>query len=155
MAVADERRTDARIRSDVLMELERDARVSPNEMRVAVTNGVVTLTSGDDLDDTERSAAEEAARRAQDVTAVHMVSSARVPALRKAPTRTYAPVNAPSNGSGSFRLKKLEVTISNGWMTLRGEVGWHCPREAAHDMAPSDLAKTIEDVRVRAKRGNR
>ena len=44
MAVATELRTDAQIQSDVLAELKWEPRVQPNEIGVAVKDGVVTLT---------------------------------------------------------------------------------------------------------------
>ena len=44
MAIATETRTDAQIQADVLAELKWDARVLPNEIGVAVKDGVVTLT---------------------------------------------------------------------------------------------------------------
>ena len=44
MAVGTETRTDAQIQTDVLSELKYDARVLPNEIGVAVKDGVVTLT---------------------------------------------------------------------------------------------------------------
>ena len=44
MAIGTETRTDAQIQTDVLSELKYDARVLPNEIGVAVKDGVVTLT---------------------------------------------------------------------------------------------------------------
>ena len=44
MAVTTETKTDAQLQSDVLAELKWDARVLPNEIGVAVKDGVVTLT---------------------------------------------------------------------------------------------------------------
>src|SRR2546426_10156518 len=62
-------RTDVDIQTDVLEELKWDARVRPNEIGVAVKDGVVTLTSWVDSY-TKRSAAEEAAHRVRGVKAV-------------------------------------------------------------------------------------
>ena len=44
MAVATEVRTDTQIQTDVLAELKWEPRVQPNEIGVAVKDGVVTLT---------------------------------------------------------------------------------------------------------------
>ena len=63
MAVTTEARTDAQIQEDVLAELRWESRVRPNEIGVAVKNGVVTLTGWVDSY-TKRWAAEDAAHRA-------------------------------------------------------------------------------------------
>jgi len=69
MVVATEVRTDAQIQSDVLAELKWEPRVQPNEIGVAVKDGVVTLTGTVDSY-TKRYAAEEAAHRVRGVKAV-------------------------------------------------------------------------------------
>src|SRR5437868_13586325 len=62
-------RTDEEIQRDVLEELKRDTRVRPNEIGVAVKDGVVTLTGWVDSY-LKKIAAEEAAHRVRDVKAV-------------------------------------------------------------------------------------
>src|ERR1700737_4224781 len=62
-------KTDAEIQRDVLDELKWDARVQPNEIGVAVKDGIVTLIGWVDSF-TKRWAAEEAARRVRGVKAV-------------------------------------------------------------------------------------
>jgi osmotically-inducible protein OsmY len=51
-------KTDEQIQRDVIGELKWDARVDPNEIGVAVKDGVVTLTGWVDLKGTVRSGAE-------------------------------------------------------------------------------------------------
>ena len=60
MATATATLTDEQIQQEVLDELAWDARVQPNEIGVAVKDGVVTLTGGVDSY-TKKWAAEEAA----------------------------------------------------------------------------------------------
>jgi BON domain len=55
-------RTDEQIQRDVLEELKWDARVQPNEIGVAFTDGIVTLIGWVDSY-TKRWAAEDAAKR--------------------------------------------------------------------------------------------
>ena len=66
MATMTEIRSDEEIRKDVLAELKWDARVQPNDIGVAVKNGVVTLTGWVDSY-IKRWAAEEAAHRVRGV----------------------------------------------------------------------------------------
>ena len=69
MAATGETRTDTQIQADVLAELQWEPRVQPNEIGVAVKNGVVTLTGFVDSY-TKRWAAETAAQRVRGVKAV-------------------------------------------------------------------------------------
>ena len=62
-------RTDEQIQKDVLAELKWDARVQPNEIRVVVKDGIVTLTGWVDSY-SKKWAAEEAAHRVRGVKAV-------------------------------------------------------------------------------------
>ena len=62
-------RTDEQIQRDVLSELKWDARVQPNEIGVAVKDGIVTLTGWVDSF-IKKWAAEEAAHRVRGVKAV-------------------------------------------------------------------------------------
>src|SRR6195256_4056363 len=69
MALATETRTDTQIQTDVLAELKWEPRVMPNEIGVAVKDGVVSLTGTVDSY-TKRWAAEDAAHRVRGVKAV-------------------------------------------------------------------------------------
>src|SRR5260221_2192865 len=69
MATATETRTDTQIQADVMAELKWEPRVAPNEIGVAVKDGVVTLTGWVDSY-TKRWAAEEAAHSVRGVKAV-------------------------------------------------------------------------------------
>jgi BON domain len=71
-------RTDEQIQRDVLEEMKWDARVQPNEIGVAVKDGVVTLTGWVDSF-SKRWAAEEAAHRVRGVVAVANDIEVRLP----------------------------------------------------------------------------
>src|SRR6202049_4416406 len=77
-ATATETRTDAQIQQDVLAELRWESRVRPNEIGVAVKDGVVTLTGWVDSY-TKRWAAEDAAHRVRGVKAVANDIEVRLP----------------------------------------------------------------------------
>lgn len=68
--------TDEQIQREVLEELKFDARVQPNEIGVAVKDGVVTLTGWVDSF-TKKWAAEEAAHRVRGVKAVANIQDHR------------------------------------------------------------------------------
>ena len=69
MAVATETKTDSQLKTDVENELRWEPRVNPNEIGVAVKDGVVTLTGWVDSY-MKRYSAEEAAHRVRGVKAV-------------------------------------------------------------------------------------
>ena len=131
MALATETRTDAQIQQDVLAELRWDARVQPNEVGVAVKDGVVTLTGW--LDSyTKKWAAEEAARRVRGVKAVANEIEVRLPGSSE---RTDADIAAAAvralEWDAMVPADKVKVTVSKGWVTLEGEAEWQYQREAA------------------------
>jgi osmotically-inducible protein OsmY len=131
MALATETRTDAQIQQDVLAELRWDARVQPNEVGVAVKEGVVTLTGW--LDSyTKKWAAEQAARRVRGVKAVANDIEVRLPGSSE---RTDADIAAAAARALEWDVMlpadKINVTVSKGWVTLEGEVEWQYQREAA------------------------
>jgi osmotically-inducible protein OsmY len=169
MTVASETRTDAQIQSDVLAELKWEPRVLPNEIGVAVKGGVVTLTGWVDSY-TKRWAAEEAAHRVRGVKAVANDIEVR---LAHADERTDADIAAAAvralEWDAFVPIEKLDVTVSKGWVTLKGEVEWHFQKEDAEKVVrrltgvkgvsnlitiksratPLELKRKIEDALVR------
>jgi len=131
MTTTTEIRTDEEVQKDVLAEFKWDARLSPNEIGVAVNEGVVTLTGWVDSY-TKRWAAEEAAYRVRGVKAVANDIEVRLPGssdrtdsdIAAAAVRTLQWDNLVPSG-------KINVTVSKGWVTLKGEVEWQFQRDAA------------------------
>jgi osmotically-inducible protein OsmY len=170
MAVATDVRTDTQIQTDVLAELTWEPRVQPNEIGVAVKDGVVTLTGTVDSY-AKKSAAEEAAHRVRGVKAVANDIEVRLFSFLE---RTDADIAAAAvralERDAFIPIEKLDVTVSKGWVTMRGEVEWQYQREEAYDAVrrltgvkgvtnlvvvkpratPSDLKKKIEDALVRS-----
>jgi osmotically-inducible protein OsmY len=132
MAVATDPRTDEQIRDDVLAELKWEPPVQPNEIGVTVKNGVVTLTGFVDSY-TKKYAAREAVHRVRGVKAVANDIEVRLPAVAE---RTDADVAAAAvralEMDASVPIDKLDITVSKGWVTLRGEVAWQYQREEAY-----------------------
>jgi osmotically-inducible protein OsmY len=125
MTVADKARTDAEIQKEVLEELKWDPRVQPNEIGVIVKNGVVTLTGTVDSY-AKRWAAEEAALRVRGVKAVANDVEVRLVSTDKKTDEDIAKaVVRALEWDAVVPVDKIEVTVSNGWVTLKGELEWH------------------------------
>jgi osmotically-inducible protein OsmY len=170
MAVGTETRTDAQIQTDVLSELKYDARVLPNEIGVAVKDGVVTLTGWVDSY-TKKWAAEEAAHRVRGVKAVANDIEVRLPTAEE---RTDADIAAAAvralEWDALISVDNLDVTVSKGWVTLKGSVEWQYQKDDAERVVrrltgvkgvinlitvkprvtPSDLKRKIEQALVRS-----
>ena len=115
-------RTDEQIQTDVLEELKWDSRVRPNEIGVAVKDGIVTLTGWVDSY-LKKMAAQEATHRVRGVKAVANDIEVRLPGFAE---RTDADLAAAVLGAlkwdAAIPAGKVDVTVSQGWVTLKGEV---------------------------------
>jgi osmotically-inducible protein OsmY len=131
MAVTNETRTDAQIQSDVITELKWEPRVQPNEIGVIVKNGVVTLTGTVDSY-TKRWAAEDAAHRVRGVKAVANDIEVR---LNESGTRSDTDIAAAAiralEWDALVQADKLDITVSKGWVTMKGEVEWQFQKQDA------------------------
>jgi osmotically-inducible protein OsmY len=169
MAVASALRSDTEVQRDVLDELKWEPRVSPNEIGVVVKDAVVTLTGWVDSY-SKRWAAEEAARRVRGVKAVANDIEVR---LSKDDQRTDGDIAAAVvralEWDAFVPAGQVTATVSNGWVTLRGEVDWQYQRDDAERVtrrivgvkgvgnlitikarpSPAELKKKIEDAIVR------
>jgi osmotically-inducible protein OsmY len=167
MAVATYARTDEEIQKDVLAEFKWDARVRPNEIGVAVKDGVVTLTGWVDSY-LKKWTAEDVAHRVNGVKAVANDIEIKLATLRTDADIAAAAVRA-IKWDAFLPSEKVEVTVSKGWVTLRGDVEWRYQKEEAERVVrrltgvngvtnlitvkprttPSDLKRKIEDALVR------
>jgi osmotically-inducible protein OsmY len=163
--------TDEDIQREVLRELKWDAEAAPNEIGVAVKNGVTTLTGWVDTF-SKKWAAERAALRVRGVKAV--VNDIEV---RLAPHHEQTDVDLAQTVTRALEMDSLvpddmvKVAVSGGWVTLRGEVAWDYQRREAERVvrnltgvkgvsnlinvrqrtgpSPDELKKEIEDALVR------
>ncbi len=117
-------RSDEEIQRDVLEELKWDSHVQPNEIGVAVKDGIVTLTGWVDSY-LKKISAEEAAWRVPGVKAVVNDIEVRLPssAERTDEDLAKAVVNA-LRWDAAVPADRIEVTVSKGWVTLKGEVDY-------------------------------
>ena len=162
-------RTDQEIQADVLEELKWDSRVQPNEIGVMVKDGIVTLTGWVDSY-MKKIAAEEAAHRVRGVKAVANDIEVRLPgsAERTDADLAAAVLNA-LKWEADIPTGKIDVTVSHGWVTLKGEVEYGFQKRLAERaverlsgvkgvtnlivvkprVSPSDLKQQIEKALLR------
>lgn len=170
MTMATTTRTDAEIQSEVIAELKWEPRVQAPEIGVVVKDGVVTLTGWVDSY-TKRWAAEEAAHRVRGVKAVANDIEVRLAAGGE---RTDAEIAAAAVRALEWDAllvpEKIEVSVSKGWVTLKGTVDWEYKKREAErvlrhlpgvkavsnlidvkpKVQPSDIRKEVEQALVRS-----
>jgi osmotically-inducible protein OsmY len=128
---ATETRTDAQIQADVLAELKWEPRLSPNEVGVIVKDGVVALTGWVDSY-AKRWAAEDAALRVRGVKAVANDIEVRLSSEdEKSDADIAAAVVRALEWDAFVPIEQLRVTVSKGWITLKGEVDWQYQKQDA------------------------
>jgi osmotically-inducible protein OsmY len=129
MTTATATRTDEEIQRDVLAELKWDARLQPNEIGVIVKDGIVTLTGWVDSF-LKKWTAEDVAYRVPGVKAAANDIEVKLLTERIDPDIAEAAVRALEWDAG-IPPGKIRVTVSKGWLTLKGEVEWQYQREDA------------------------
>lgn len=124
-------RADQEIQRDLLEELQWEARVQPNEIGAAVQDGVVALTGFVD-NYAKKWAAERAAHRVRGVRAVANDIEVRLPTSAQ---RTDADIATAASRALEWDafvpIEDFDVTVSDGWVVIRGEVEWEYQRRAA------------------------
>ncbi|MGZ4820759.1 MAG: BON domain-containing protein [Terriglobales bacterium] len=131
MVVATEVRSDVDIQQDVLAELKWDAQVQPNEVGVSVKDGIVTLTGYVDSY-LKKWAAEDAAHRVRGVKAVANDIEVRLaPTSERTDTDIAAAAVRALEWDAFINIDKLDVTVSKGWITIKGDVEWQYQKQEA------------------------
>jgi osmotically-inducible protein OsmY len=164
--------TDEQLQQEILREFKYDASLQPNEIGVAVKDGVATLTGYVDSY-LKRWAAEEAAHRVRGVKAVANEIEVRLsPSSERTDADIAAAVTRALEWDTFIDTDKVKVTVSKGWVTLTGEVEWGFQRADAERAArritgvrgvsnlitvrprqhpsPDEMKKRIEDALVRS-----
>jgi osmotically-inducible protein OsmY len=164
--------TDEELQQEILREFKYEASLQPNEIGVAVKDGVVTLTGQVDSY-LKRWAAEEAAHRVRGVKAVANDIEVKLPtSAERTDADIAAAVTRALEWDAAIDIDKIDVTVSKGWVTLSGEVEWGFQRADAERVArritgvrgvsnlitvrprqrpsPDEMKKKIEDALVRS-----
>ena len=170
MAVATETRSDLKIQTDVLAELKYEPRVQPNEIGVAVKDGVVALTGWVDSS-SKKWGAEQAAHRVRGVKAVANEIEVRLPLSSERTDADLArAVVRALEGDALVDIDQLDVTVSKGRGTIKGTVEWQYQKDDAERLVrrlagvkrvsnlitvkprikPPDLKQEIENALIRS-----
>ncbi|MBW8831194.1 MAG: BON domain-containing protein [Burkholderiales bacterium] len=125
------KKSDSQLQHDVLEELKWEPSVHATEIGVEVKDGVVTL-SGEVHNFAEKWHAERAAQRVCGVNALAIDMKLKAPGLGG---RTDADIARSAEQvlewSTSVPEGTIKVMVENGFITLRGSVGWQYQRLAA------------------------
>ncbi len=130
-------KTDSQIQRDVMAELVWDSRVAATEVGVEVDKGVVSLTGTVDTY-AKKIAAREAAHRVAGV--LDVVDDVEVH-LRDAAHRTDTDIAQAIRHALTWDVsvpeQRIRTTVSDGWVTLDGNVDTWAQREAAENATQS------------------
>lgn len=164
--------TDEQLQQEILREFRYAASLQPNEIGVAVKDGVVTLTGSVDSY-LKRWEAEKAAHRVRGVKAVANDIEVKLPtSSERTDADIAAAVTRALEWDAFLDIDTIDVTVSKGWVTLDGDVEWGFQRADAERVvrritgvrgvtnqivvrprerpAPGEVKKRIEDALVRS-----
>ena len=124
-------KTDTQIQRDVIEELKWEPSVNHEHIGVAVSDGIVTL-SGTVPTFIEKHNAEIAAQRVAGVKAIVEKIEVKLPGslVRDDEEIAKAIINQ-FQWSSLVPKDQIKAKVSNGWVTLSGEVVWEYQRKAA------------------------
>jgi osmotically-inducible protein OsmY len=164
------KKTDERIRHEILDELTWDSRVTGSDVAVGVDHGVVTLTGAVDTYAKKRSA-QEAAHRVLGVMDVANDLEVKVAEnFVRADTEIARAIRHSLEWDVLVPDSKIQSNVTCGWVTLEGTVDRLREREDAEaavrrlagvcgvsnmitvspsEIAPHDVCQTIEEVLAR------
>lgn len=160
-------KTDSDVKRDVLNELMWDPSLNSSEVKVSAADGIVTL-SGSVPHYIEKITAEHAAQRVGGVKAV--ADELKVVGVFDKSDEDIARAALNAFKWNYSVPEGIKVSVSNGWLTIDGEVEWDYQRHAAKNSVsellgvsgvtnnitlkskaqPSDIKTRIEDALKRS-----
>ncbi len=123
-------KTDMQLQKDVLDEIKWEPSATSSRIGVSAVNGVVTL-NGTVATYAEKWAVERAAQRVQGVKGI--AEEIKVE-LSEPHTRTDAEIAEAAVSSLKWHVwvpNDIQAIVSDGWVTLKGQVNWEYQRTAA------------------------
>ena len=145
-------KSDAQLFADVAEELTTDPALNATKIAVAVHNGVVTLT-GTVPSYWQKVEAEATVKRVTGVRGVANELQVDPSAGTKRDDSDIARAAADALAWHSDLPKNIQVTVSNGWVTMTGEVDWQFQRDEAERAIKylSGVKGVINEIRIKAK----
>ncbi len=124
-------RTDSELRTDISAELTWDPSIRHEDIATAVKDGVVTLAGTVDTY-AQRYATERGVEQVKGVRAIVNDLAVKLPGAmeRSDADLAHAAVNA-LRWNSQVPDERIQVKVSNGWLTLEGEVDRYYQRHAA------------------------
>jgi osmotically-inducible protein OsmY len=124
-------KTDHQLKQDVIAELAWDPAIKADAVGVAVKDAIVTLSGHIDTY-AEKRAIEKALRRVSGVKAIALELDVKLSALhRRNDTELAAAIDGALKWNSVVPPDKVQATVDNGWVTLRGEFDWDYQRVSA------------------------
>ena len=126
-------RADSEIKRDVEQELRWDADIDATDIGVAVKDAVVTL-SGFVRSYTQKWRAERDAKRVAGVVGVANDIEVRLASVDQRPDPEIArDAIAALKNELPYSASQIKAVVSNGWITLEGDVEWHFQKQRAEE----------------------
>ena len=126
-------KSDLQLKDDIIAELKWEPSIKEAQIGVIVEDGIVSLT-GSVESWAEKAAADNAAQRVFGVKAVANEIEIRLPATGE---RSDADVARAAVNALQWHVfvprDSIEVSVDQGWISLRGEVNWQYQKSAAED----------------------
>ena len=148
-----ERRSDTQLAQRIMRELKWDSRIDWTSINVTVTDGVVTL-NGTVPTYAEKLAAQSAAHRVTGVLDVaNDIEVKPVDQFVRTDTQIASAVRAALEWDALVPNELIQSTVSNGWVTLEGEVDfWRERGDAEHAIRQlAGVVGVINGITVRKR----
>lgn len=146
-------RTNTKLQKAVLAELEWDPRLDASNVGVATVDGIVTLT-GQVKTYPERVSAEEAVKRVSGAKGVANDIKVSLPgSLQLSDTQLAQDAIQALERDVMVPHDRVTVRVSEGWLTLEGELEWEYQRNAAERAVHNlrGLRGCINDIALKPK----
>jgi len=123
-------KSDVQLHADIAEELAVDPSLDASRIAIAVKDGIVTLT-GSVRSYWQKIEAEAAVKRVAGVKGVANDLTVELPSEHRRDDTDIARAAADALAWHSDLPKTIQVSVSNGWLTLSGTVDWQFQKEEA------------------------
>jgi osmotically-inducible protein OsmY len=125
-------KTDSQLQKDVMDEIRWEPSTTAAQIGVAAANGVVTLT-GVVATYAEKWAVERAAQRVEGVKGIAEKITIKPYGVHVKTDTEIADAAVTALNWHVWVPNGSQVTVAQGWVTLKGQANWEYQRSAAHD----------------------